>query len=158
LADAFISMRLPFESETAKRLEEYIFEIIDFAACEASCVLAAKLGAYGTYAGSRMQLVAHHGIVQRLDVPGDLKELYKSVGEVKQRTVRNMAADRGAHIYQSQSLSVHMVGATTAKLSSMHSHGWQSELKTGLFYLRTKAAVGATKFTCARRQQRPFVS
>ena len=95
----------------------------------------------------RMQLIAHSGSVQRLDLPGDLKELCKTVWEVKQRTVRNMAADRGAHIYQSQSLSVHMVDATTAKLSSTHSHGWQLELKTGMFYWRTKAAVGATKFT-----------
>ena len=68
------------------------------------------------------------------------------------------AANRGAHVYPSQSLSVHMFDATTAKLSSMHSHGWQLELKTGMVHLRTKAAVGATKFTCARRQQRPFVS
>merc|ERR1711924_178296 len=77
----------------------------------------------------------------------ELKELYKTVWEVKQRTVLDMAADRGAYIDQSQSLNIHMTDATTAKLSSMHFHGWQSGLKTGMYYLRTKAAVDAIKFT-----------
>eukprot|EP00931_Biecheleriopsis_adriatica_P048951 TRINITY_DN282_c0_g1_i1.p1 TRINITY_DN282_c0_g1~~TRINITY_DN282_c0_g1_i1.p1 ORF type:complete len:102 (+),score=37.15 TRINITY_DN282_c0_g1_i1:27-308(+) len=58
-----------------------------------------------------------------------------------------MAADRGAYIDQSQSLNIHMVDATTAKLSSMHFHGWQLGLKTGMYYLRTKAAADAIKFT-----------
>merc|ERR1712222_49018 len=57
------------------------------------------------------------------------------------------AADRGAYIDQSQSLNIHMVDASTAKLSSMHFHGWQSGLKTGMYYLRTKAAADAIKFT-----------
>merc|ERR1711902_150369 len=59
----------------------------------------------------------------------------------------DMAADRGAYIDQSQSLNIHMVDATTAKLSSMHFHGWQLGLKTGMYYLRTKAAADAIKFT-----------
>merc|ERR1712012_494014 len=71
----------------------------------------------------------------------------KTVWEIKQRTVLDMAADRGAYIDQSQSLNIHMVDATTAKLSSMHFHGWQLGLKTGMYYLRTKAAADATKFT-----------
>merc|ERR1712004_461820 len=73
--------------------------------------------------------------------------LYKTVWEIKQRTVLDMAADRGAYIDQSQSMGIHMVDATTAKLSSMHFHGWQLGLKTGMYYLRTKAAADAIKFT-----------
>jgi len=69
------------------------------------------------------------------------------VWEIKQRIVLDMAADRGAYIDQSQSLNIHMVDATTAKLSSMHFHGWQLGLKTGMYYLRTKAAADAIKFT-----------
>merc|ERR1712174_154525 len=96
---------------------------------------------------TRMQLIAHNGSVQYLDLPSDLKELYKTVWEIKQRVVIDMAAARGAYIDQSQSLNIHMTDATTAKLSSMHFHGWQSGLKTGMYYLRTKAATDAIKFT-----------
>merc|ERR1711968_409679 len=95
----------------------------------------------------RVQLVAHNGSVQHLDLPSDIKELYKTVWEIKQRIVLDMAADRGAYIDQSQSLNIHMTDASTAKLSSMHFHGWQLGLKTGIYYLRTKAAVDAIKFT-----------
>merc|ERR1712190_717407 len=244
LADAFMMMRYPFESEPAKNLNSDIFETIYFAACEASCELAESQGSYETYAGSpaskgqlqfdlwgakpqsgrwdwtglkekiakhglrnsllvapmptastaqilrnnesfepytqnlyvrrvlsgefvqvnrhllrdlikrglwtddmRTQLIAHNGSVQQLGLPADLKELYKTVWEVKQRTVLDMAADRGAYIDQSQSLNIHMVDATQAKLSSMHFHGWQLGLKTGMYYLRTKAAADAIKFT-----------
>merc|ERR1712232_749182 len=88
------------------------------------------------------------GSVQHIDqIPSDIKELYKTVWEIKQRCVLDMAADRGAYIDQSQSLNIHMVDATTAKLSSMHSHGWELGLKTGMYYLRTKAATDAIKFT-----------
>merc|ERR1712190_182114 len=244
LADAFMLMRYPFESEPAIKLNTDIFETIYFAACEASCELAASQGPYESYAGSpaskgqlqfdlwgskpqsgrwdwaslkekialhglrnslmvapmptastaqilrnnesfepytqnlyvrrtlsgefvqvnrhllrdlikrglwtddmRTQLIAHNGSVQQLGLPADLKELYKTVWEVKQRTVLDMAADRGAYIDQSQSLNIHMVDATQAKLSSMHFHGWQLGLKTGMYYLRTKAAADAIKFT-----------
>jgi len=239
-----MKMRLPFESEAAKQLNEDIFETMYFAACEASCELAERDGHYETYPGSpaskgqlqfdlwgkepksgrwdwaglkakiakhglrnsllmapmptastaqilgnnesfepytqnlyvrrtlsgefvqvnrhllqdliardlwtedlRVQLIAHNGSVQNLDLPSDLKELYKTVWEIKQRIVIDMSADRGAYIDQSQSLNIHMVDATTSKLSSMHFHGWQSGLKTGMYYLRTKAAVDAIKFT-----------
>jgi ribonucleotide reductase alpha subunit len=244
LADAFLIMKLPFESHAAKQLNEDIFETIYFAACEASCDLAERDGTYETYAGSpasqgklqfdlwdrapksgrwdwselkakiakyglrnsllvapmptastaqilgnnesfepytqnlyvrrvlsgefvqvnrhllrdlisrglwteemRMQLIAHNGSVQHLDLPSEVKELYKTVWEIKQRIVLDMAADRGAYIDQSQSLNIHMTDATTAKLSSMHFHGWQLGLKTGMYYLRTKAATDAIKFT-----------
>merc|ERR1712203_134074 len=244
LADTFMLMRLPFESEPAKRLNEDIFETIYFAACEASCNLAARDGPYESYAGSpaskgllqcdlwnrkpksgrwdwaglkekiakhglrnslmvapmptastaqilgnnesfepytqnlyvrrtlsgefvqvnrhllqdlikrglwtddvRTQLIALNGSVQQLGLPADLKELYKTVWEIKQRIVLDMAADRGVYIDQSQSLNIHMVDATQAKLSSMHFHGWQLGLKTGMYYLRTKAATDAIKFT-----------
>merc|ERR1712178_220540 len=95
----------------------------------------------------RMQLIAHNGSVQFLDLPLEIKELYKTVWEIKQKIVIDMAADRGAYIDQSQSLNIHMTDATTAKLSSMHFHGWQLGLKTGMYYLRTKAATDAIKFT-----------
>eukprot|EP00446_Apocalathium_sp_SHHI-4_P037704 CAMPEP_0177309696 /NCGR_PEP_ID=MMETSP0368-20130122/9437_1 /TAXON_ID=447022 ORGANISM="Scrippsiella hangoei-like, Strain SHHI-4" /NCGR_SAMPLE_ID=MMETSP0368 /ASSEMBLY_ACC=CAM_ASM_000363 /LENGTH=813 /DNA_ID=CAMNT_0018768593 /DNA_START=1 /DNA_END=2442 /DNA_ORIENTATION=+ len=244
LADAYMIMRLPFESEPAKQLNIDIFETIYFAACEASCELASRDGPYETYAGSpasqgklqfdlwgcqptsgrwnwaclkekitkhglrnsllvapmptattaqilgnnesfepytqnlyvrrvlsgefvqvnrhllrdlikhglwteelRMQLIANNGSVQNLDLPSELKELYKTVWEIKQRTVLDMAADRGVYIDQSQSLNIHMVDASAAKLSSMHFHGWQLGLKTGMYYLRTKAATDAIKFT-----------
>merc|ERR1712122_23859 len=94
------------------------------------------------------QLIAHNGSVQHIDViPADIKELYKTVWEIKQRIVLDMAAERGKYVDQSQSLNIHMVDATTAKLSSMHFHGWQLGLKTGMYYLRTKAAADAIKFT-----------
>merc|ERR1712056_112387 len=244
LADAFLLLRLAFESEAAQNLNEDIFETIYFAACEASCELAARDGPYQTFEGSpaskgqlqfdlwgrapksgrwdwaglkekiarhglrnsllvapmptastaqilgnneslepytqnlyvrrvlsgefvqvnrhllrdlihrglwtedmRMQLVAHNGSVQHLNLSSELKELYKTVWEIKQKIVLDMAADRGAYIDQSQSLNIHMTDATTAKLSSMHFHGWQLGLKTGMYYLRTKAAVDAIKFT-----------
>merc|ERR1712019_192107 len=94
----------------------------------------------------RTQLIAHNGSVQHIELPSDLKELYKTVWEIKQRIVLDMASDRGAYIDQSQSLNIHMIDATTAKLSSMHFYGWQLGLKTGMYYLRTKAATDAIKF------------
>merc|ERR1712118_48512 len=95
----------------------------------------------------RMQLIAHNGSVQHLALPAELKELYKTVWEIKQKIVLDMAADRGAYIDQSQSLNIHMIDANTKKLSSMHFHGWQLGLKTGMYSLRTKAATDAIKFT-----------
>merc|ERR1711988_57355 len=96
----------------------------------------------------RVKLIAHNGSVQQIEeIPSVLKELYKTVWEVKQRSVLDMAADRGVYIDQSQSTNIHMVNATSAKLSSMHFHGWKIGLKTGMYYLRTKAATDAIKFT-----------
>jgi ribonucleotide reductase alpha subunit len=110
----------------------------------------------------RMQLVAHNGSVQHLNLSSELKELYKTVWEIKQKIVLDMAADRGAYIDQSQSLNIHMTDATTAKLSSMHFHGWNLGLKTGMYYLRTKAAADAIKFTVevdkVRRANAPAIA
>jgi len=102
----------------------------------------------------RMQLIAHNGSVQHLDLPSDIKELYKTVWEIKQKKVLDMAADRGKYIDQSQSLNIHMTDASTAKLSSMHFYGWGLGLKTGMYYLRTKAAVDAIKVTVDVDQMR----
>merc|ERR1719240_1818064 len=95
----------------------------------------------------KKQLIALNGSVQNLDIPADLKELYKTVWEVKQKNVLEMAAERAPYICQSQSLNIHMTDCTAAKLSSMHFFGWKMGLKTGQYYLRTKAAVDAIKFT-----------
>jgi ribonucleoside-diphosphate reductase alpha chain len=73
--------------------------------------------------------------------------LYKTVWEISQKVIINMAADRGAYICQSQSLNLFVQDANFAKLSSMHFYGWKAGLKTGMYYLRTKAAADAIKFT-----------
>merc|ERR1711988_1552365 len=245
-------MGLPYESSSAKKLNEDIFETIYFAACEASMELALTEGPYETYQGSpaskgklqfdlwgrtpksgnwdwaalkakiaehglrnsllvapmptastaqilgnneafepytqnlyvrrvlsgefvqvnrhllidliernlwsediRTKLIAYNGSVQNIEeIPPDLKELYKTVWEIKQRCVLDMAAERGIYIDQSQSTNIHMIDATVAKLSSMHFHGWKLGLKTGMYYLRTKAATDAIKFTVDVEQVR----
>ncbi|KAJ2349873.1 ribonucleotide-diphosphate reductase subunit rnr1, partial [Coemansia sp. RSA 2673] len=98
--------------------------------------------------GMRQRLIAANGSVQALpDVPEDLKRLYKTVYEIKQKVIIDLAADRGAFIDQSQSLNIHMDGPNYQKLTSMHFYGWKKGLKTGMYYLRTKPAVDAIKFT-----------
>merc|ERR1719433_834095 len=244
LADAFIIMRFPFESEEAKLLNKQIFETIYYGAMEASCEIAEKEGPYSTYEGSpvskgifqfdmwnvkpsdlwdwaalkakvakngvrnslllapmptastaqimgnnegiepytsniyarrvlsgEFQVVNHHllrdlserglwddemknkiimanGSVQTLEgVPDEIKQLYKTVWEVSQKTILQMAADRGAFIDQSQSLNIHVAEPNYGKLTSMHFYGWKLGLKTGMYYLRTKAAAAAIQFT-----------
>ena len=94
------------------------------------------------------QLMADNGSVQNInDVPDNLKELYKTTWEISQKTVLDMAADRGAYICQSQSMNLFVENANFAKLTSMHFYAWKKGLKTGMYYLRTKAAVDAIKFT-----------
>lgn len=93
------------------------------------------------------ELVAANGSVQNLDIPDKLKELYKTVWEIKQRVLVDMAADRGAYIDQSQSFNVHMSDANFGKLTSLHFYAWKAGLKTGMYYLRTRAAADAIKFT-----------
>jgi ribonucleoside-diphosphate reductase alpha subunit len=244
LADVFMMMGLPFESEMAKLLNVNIFESIYFAAMTASCDLAKKDGAYQTFKGSplsqgkfqfdlwnvapterydwaalraevmehgvrnslllapmptastsqilgnnecfepytsniynrrvlsgefavvnkhllkdlgalnlwndnmKQRIIAANGSVQNIDeIPADLKEIYKTVWEIKQKTVIDMSADRGAYICQSQSLNLFVEQPNFGKLSSMHFYTWKKGLKTGMYYLRTKAAADAIKFT-----------
>lgn len=244
LADAFILMRLPFDSEGARLLNKQIFETIYYGALEASCELSEKLGPYETYDGSpvsrgqlqydmwgvtptdlwdwtllkqriaqhgvrnslllapmptastaqilgnnesieaytsnvysrrvlsgEFQVVNHHllrdltelnlwnedmkneliangGSVQSITgIPRDIKNLYKTVWEISQKIVLEMAADRGAFIDQSQSLNLHVASPNYGKLTSMHFYAWKLGLKTGMYYLRTKAAASAIQFT-----------
>jgi len=247
LADTFMRLKMPFESEEARTLNKQIFETIYFAACEGSMELAKEEGPYESFAGSpasqgllqpdlwkitpggnglewdwdalkanvkqhglrnslllapmptastaqilgnnesiepytqniyvrrvlsgefvtvnrhlltdlidrglwsptmKNHLIQANGSLQQIPgVPQDLKELYKTVWEIKQKRVIELAADRGAYIDQSQSLNIHMTDCTINKLSSMHFYGWKLGLKTGQYYLRTKAAVEAIKFT-----------
>ena len=244
LADAFILMRFPFESDDAKDLNKAIFETIYYAAMTASKDLAKVEGAYSTFAGSptskgifqfdmwnvtpssrwewdllrsevmehgvrnsllvapmptastaqilgnnecfepytsniytrrvlsgefivvnkhllkdlvkeglwnkdmRSKLMISNGSVQNItEIPSQLKELYKTAWEISQKTILELAADRGAYICQSQSLNIFMENASFGKLTSMHFHGWKQGLKTGMYYLRTKAATDAIKFT-----------
>jgi ribonucleoside-diphosphate reductase alpha chain len=94
------------------------------------------------------EILRHKGSVQNISaIPDSIKELYKTTWEIKQKHVLDMAADRGAYIDQSQSLNIHMVDANAAKVSSMHFYGWKAGLKTGMYYLRTKAAADAIQFT-----------
>ena len=248
LADVFILMRLPFESEMARLLNKNIFETIYFAAMTASKDLAKKEGAYETFPGSPLsegkfqfdlwdvapsdrhdweslrkeviehgvrnsllvapmptastsqifgnnecfepytsniytrrvlsgefiivnkhllkdlvqlglwnnnmknQIIAANGSVQHIDqIPANVKELYKTVWEIKQRSLIDMAAERGAFICQSQSLNLFVDNPTAAKLSSMHFYAWKKGLKTGMYYLRTQAATQAVQFTVEKQ-------
>jgi len=94
------------------------------------------------------KLIASNGSVQEIDeIPDNLKELYKTAWEISQRVIIDLSADRGAYVDQSQSLNIFMEDANFAKLTSMHFYGWKAGLKTGMYYLRTKAARDAIKFT-----------
>jgi len=244
LADAFILLGMPFDSDEAQQLNREIFECIYHAALATSCALSKQHGPYATYAGSpvskgvlqhdmwgvkpscdrydwdglradiaahgvrnslllapmptastsqilgnnecfepytsniyvrrvlsgeftvvnqhllsdltrlsmwnpdlKNELVAANGSVCELDIPEGLKALYKTVWEIKQRVLVDMAADRGAYIDQSQSFNVHMSDPNFGKLTSLHFYAWKKGLKTGLYYLRTRAAADAIKFT-----------
>lgn len=255
LADAFILMRMPFDSPEAKQLNKDIFETIYFAAMTESCELAAKHGPYETFKGSpvsqgqfqfdmwgvqpskrwdweglrqrvmktgvrnsllvapmptastsqilgnnecfepytsnlytrrtlagehivvnkylmrdlvrlgmwteemREAIMASNGSVQGIeDIPEEVRALYKTAYELSQKVILDMAADRGAFICQSQSLNVFMEAPTFAKLSSMHFYAWQKGLKTGMYYLRSKAATDPIKFTLSEKHQQKFVA
>ena len=248
LADAFILMRYPFDSDEAKQLNKDIFETIYYAACCASKDMAIDEGPYETFEGSpaskgelqfdmwgvtpsdrwewdilkeeikekgmrnsllvapmptastaqilgnnecfepytsnihtrrtlsgefiivnkhllrdltrlglwdetmKNQLIAANGSIQSIpNIPENLKLLYRTSWEISQRAILDMAADRGAFICQSQSLNVFMENASAPKLTSMHFHAWRSGLKTGMYYLRTKAATDAIKFTVDKK-------
>ena len=252
LADAFIMLRMPFDSEAAQTLNQRIFETMYYAAMSASIDLAKELGTYESYPGSplsngilqcdmwghtpsntwdwaqlrqdlaqhgarnslllapmptastsqilgnnecfepytsniytrrvlsgefivvnkhllidlvkrglwndamRNDLIRANGSVQNIDrIPEDLKALYKTVWEIKQKVLIDMAADRGAFICQSQSMNLFMAQPTIAKLSSMHFYTWQKGLKTGIYYLRTKAGSQAVQFTVSTAEKTP---
>jgi ribonucleoside-diphosphate reductase alpha chain len=96
----------------------------------------------------KQEIMRHNGSVQNIDIiPQDLKELYKTVWEMSMKDIIDMSRQRGYFVDQSQSLNLFMQDANYAKLTSMHFYAWQSGLKTGMYYLRTKAAVDAIKFT-----------
>ncbi len=250
LADAFIMMRYPFESEEARTLNRDIFETIYYASATASKDLAIAEGPYETFEGSpaskgilqfdmwgvqpskrwewntlkeeikkhgmrnslllapmptastaqilgnnecfepytsnmynrrvlsgefivvnkhllrdlsklglwndemKNKIIANNGSVQNInEIPDNLKAIYKTAWEISQKTIIDMAADRGAFICQSQSLNIFMENANFQKLTSMHFYGWSKGLKTGMYYLRTKAARDAIKFTVDKKYQ-----
>ncbi|UBM57857.1 ribonucleoside-diphosphate reductase subunit alpha [Marinilongibacter aquaticus] len=102
--------------------------------------------------GMKNKLIANNGSVQDIkEIPQNLKDLYKTAWEIKQKAIIDMAADRGAYICQSQSMNIFMANANMGKLTSMHFYAWKAGLKTGMYYLRTKAAVDAVKFTVDRQ-------
>jgi len=102
----------------------------------------------------KQEIMRHNGSVQHIDrIPADLKELYKTVWEMSMKDIIDMSRQRGYFIDQSQSLNLFMQDANYAKLTSMHFYAWKSGLKTGMYYLRTKAAVDAIKFTLNNDKQ-----
>ena len=244
LADAFIMLGYPFESDEARALNREVFETIYYASMTASKDLSKEFGPYETYEGSpvskgvfqfdmwgvtptsrwewdvlkeevkqygvrnslllapmptastaqilgnnecfepytsniytrrvlsgefiivnkhllkdlvreglwnkdmRQQIIAANGSIQNInEIPQHLKDLYKTAWEISQKAIIDLAADRGAYICQSQSLNIFMENANFGKLTSMHFYGWEKGLKTGMYYLRTKAATDAIKFT-----------
>ncbi|KAG7191884.1 ribonucleotide-diphosphate reductase subunit rnr1 [Scheffersomyces spartinae] len=244
LADAFMALRLPFDSQEARELNIQIFETIYHGAVEASIELAEIEGPYDSYEGSpasqgllqfdlwqrkptelwdwdslkqklakhglrnsllvapmptastsqilgnnecfepytsniysrrvlagefqivnpyllrdlvdlgiwndamKNHIIANNGSIQTLaNIPDEIKALYKTVWEISQKHIIDMAADRAAFIDQSQSLNIHIKDPTMGKLTSMHFYGWKKGLKTGMYYLRTQAAAAAIQFT-----------
>ena len=100
------------------------------------------------------KIMEQNGSIQNInEVPDNIKLLYRTVWEVSQKNIIEMAADRGAYICQSQSMNIHMQDANFGKLTSMHFHAWKLGLKTGLYYLRTKAAADAIKFTIVKEEK-----
>ena len=100
------------------------------------------------------KIMEQNGSIQNInEIPDNIKLLYRTVWEVSQKSIIEMAADRGAYICQSQSMNIHMQDANFGKLTSMHFHAWKLGLKTGLYYLRTKAAADAIKFTIVKEEK-----
>lgn len=96
----------------------------------------------------RTKIISANGSIQNIqEIPQRMKDLYKTAWEISQKAIIDQAADRGAYICQSQSLNIFMENANFGKLTSMHFYGWEKGLKTGMYYLRTKAATDAIKFT-----------
>merc|ERR1719361_985215 len=96
----------------------------------------------------RQQMIANLGSIQAIfGVPSEIKKKYRTVWEISQKSIIEMAADRAPYICQSQSLNIHIAQPSYAKISSMHFYGWRKGLKTGMYYLRSKAAANAIQFT-----------
>ncbi len=107
----------------------------------------------------REAIMAANGSIQGIEViPQNIRDIYKTAYEISQKVIIDMSADRGAFICQSQSLNVFMEAPTFAKLSSMHFYAWQKGLKTGMYYLRSKAATDPIKFTLSGKHQQKFVN
>ena len=250
LADAFMIMKIPFDSPIAKQLNKDIFETIYFGACSASCDLAAVDGPYSSYEGSpaskgelqfdlwgvkpdsgrwdwdalkeriaehglrnsllvapmptastaqilgnnestepftsnmynrrvlageftvvnkhllreltakglwtdsvRNRLIADRGSIQNVkEIPQSIRDVYKTVWEIPQRSILDMAADRAPYICQSQSLNIHIADPTRSTPTSMHFYAWKKGLKTGMYYLRTRPKADAIQFTVDQQQ------
>merc|ERR1712087_212144 len=96
----------------------------------------------------RNRIIADGGSVQNVhEIPQEIREVYKTVWEIPQRTILDMAADRGPYICQSQSMNVHIAEPSAKKLTSMHFYAWKKGLKTGMYYLRSRPKADAIQFT-----------
>jgi ribonucleotide reductase alpha subunit len=104
-----------------------------------------KLGMWNPHI--KNEIIRAGGSVQHLDIPDELKVVYRTVWEIPQKSILDMAADRGVYIDQSQSLNIFMENPTLSKLSSMHFYGWKKGLKTGMYYLRTRSKAKAQQVT-----------
>ncbi len=105
-----------------------------------------KLGLWNENMKNKM--IAAKGSIQNIpEIPDNIKELYKTVWEISQKAIIDMSADRGAYICQSQSLNIHIQDPNFGKMSSMHFYAWRKGLKTGMYYLRSRAAADAIQFT-----------
>lgn len=116
--------------------------------------LMSELIALGLWDERMMNRIkVENGSIQNIaEIPQDIKERYKTVWEISQKSIIDMSADRGAYICQSQSLNIHLQDANFGKMTSMHFYAWKKGLKTGMYYLRTKAATDAIKFTVEKEQ------
>ena len=100
------------------------------------------------------KLIAHRGSVQNIqEVPDDIKKVFRTVWEISQRSIIDMAADRGPYIDQSQSLNIYVEEPTRAILTSIHFHTWSKGLKTGQYYLRSQPKAKALQFTVAVKEE-----
>ncbi len=115
-----------------------------------------ELGLWNT--DMKEQLMAANGSIANIEgIPDDIKSLYKTVWEISMKTIIDMSADRGAYICQSQSLNLFLENPNIGKLTSMHFYAWKAGLKTGMYYLRSKAAVDPIKFTLSAKHQKKYV-
>ncbi|SMD36183.1 ribonucleoside-diphosphate reductase alpha chain [Reichenbachiella faecimaris] len=104
------------------------------------------------------RIMTANGSIQNIpEIPQNIKELYKTVWEISQKSIIDMSADRGAYICQSQSLNIHLQEPNFGKMTSMHFYAWEKGLKTGMYYLRTKAAADAIKFTVSKEKNVDFI-